>query len=878
MKKQLICFIILSICGSLFAQIPSNIPTNGLKGWWPFNGNVKDESGNGFNGTIISASLTNDRTNKPNSAYYFNGTSNKINLNTSLGITNLFNYTYSLWIYRETTCPIDAVVLSNYDGSFRGQLMMGKAQINRGVNFRLHKPSITTEVNTTIIDTNWTHFVVTKDSNFLKIYKNGIITQTLSIASFNPVNNTSTPLMIGAAGWSNSNFFKGKIDDIGIWNRALTPQEIKTIYNNCPKSITSQPTTLTTSNRYAKFKVIANDTLMTYQWQTRINGSWTNLNDNSKFSGTKNNELLIDKLLKSDNGTIYRCIVKGNCLNEFSDSVKLNYNCIANITTQPTNQNSTFNGVSFYCASNDTLVSYSWQFFNNNKWQYITDTGIYIGSQSKNLVIKNGNNELPKLKFRCIIKGDCTSDTSNQVKIICPKSITSQPTTLTTSNRIAKFKVIANDTLMTYQWQTLINGYWTNLNDNSKFSGTKNNELLIDNLLKNDNGSIYRCIVKGNCLNEFSDSVKLNYNCIANITTQPTDQNSANNGVSFYCASNDTLVSYTWQFLKNSNWHSITDTITFTGFNSKNLIVKTINYELTKTKFRCIVKGDCSTDTSNQVKINCTKTIIKQPTDYNAISRKAIFSILVNESQNNYKWQTYKNNNWENIKDTLNFSGSNTSQLNINNVLQNNNLQKFRCKITGGCIDTFSVEVTLFKQCDYKIINQPSNQGMYIGNAVFTCVANDTLLTYQWQSNLGMGWNNLSNAGQYSGTNSNTLTVNNVSSANNNQLFRCIIKGDCINDTTQEATLRVWGLGINGVNLPEFKLYPNPSSNAVTIAYSQNPYSIAVYNSLGQMVLSQSTLSNEHTFDISQWPKGVYYVELTDAATQTNKVQKLIRN
>jgi hypothetical protein len=184
----------------------------------------------------------------------------------------------------------------------------------------------------------------------------------------------------------------------------------------------------------------------------------------------------------------------------------------------------------------------------------------------------------------------------------------------------------------------------------------------------------------------------------------------------------------------------------------------------------------------------------------------------------------------------------------------------------------------LYSFCPNSITQQPVNQGMYCGNALFTCASNDTLLTYQWQSNLGMGWNNLSNAGQYSGTNSNTLTVNNVSSANNNQLFRCIIKGDCINDTTQEATLRVWGLGINGINLPEFNLYPNPSSNAVTIAYSQNSYSIAVYNSLGQMVLSQSALTNEHTFDISQWPKGVYYVELTDAATQTNKVQKLIRN
>jgi hypothetical protein len=197
--------------------------------------------------------------------------------------------------------------------------------------------------------------------------------------------------------------------------------------------------------------------------------------------------------------------------------------------------------------------------------------------------------------------------------------------------------------------------------------------------------------------------------------------------------------------------------------------------------------------------------------------------------------------------------------------------------IWNRALDSNEVKL-LYNGCNKSITIQPENQGMFNGNALFTCASNDTLLTYQWQSNSGMGWNNLSNAGQYNGVNTDSLIINNVSTANNNQLFRCIIKGNCLTDTTEEATLRVWGLGINGVNLPEFKLYPNPSSNAVTIAYSQNPYSIAVYNSIGQMVLSQSALTNEHTFDISQWPKGVYYVELIDAATQTNKVQKLIRN
>jgi hypothetical protein len=197
--------------------------------------------------------------------------------------------------------------------------------------------------------------------------------------------------------------------------------------------------------------------------------------------------------------------------------------------------------------------------------------------------------------------------------------------------------------------------------------------------------------------------------------------------------------------------------------------------------------------------------------------------------------------------------------------------------IWNRALDSNEVKL-LYIGCNKSITQQPINQGMYNGNAIFTCATDDSNASFQWQINGGSGWNNLTNVGQYSGANNDTLLVSNVITFNNNQRFRCIVNGSCLTDTTQEATLRVWGLGINGINLPEFNLYPNPSSNSVTIAYAQNPYSIAVYNSLGQMMLSQNALTNEHTFDISQWPKGVYYVELIDAATQTNKVQKLIRN
>ena len=58
--------------------IPSYVPTNGLVGWWPFNGNANDLSGNGNNGTVNGSTLTSDRFGMINKAYSFDGTNDLV--------------------------------------------------------------------------------------------------------------------------------------------------------------------------------------------------------------------------------------------------------------------------------------------------------------------------------------------------------------------------------------------------------------------------------------------------------------------------------------------------------------------------------------------------------------------------------------------------------------------------------------------------------------------------------------------------------------------------------------------------------------------------------------------------------------------------------
>lgn len=61
----------LFFCLTLYAQ--AQAPTNGLVGYYPFNGNANDASGNNNNGVVTNVTLTTDRTGAANKAYQFGG-------------------------------------------------------------------------------------------------------------------------------------------------------------------------------------------------------------------------------------------------------------------------------------------------------------------------------------------------------------------------------------------------------------------------------------------------------------------------------------------------------------------------------------------------------------------------------------------------------------------------------------------------------------------------------------------------------------------------------------------------------------------------------------------------------------------------------------
>jgi hypothetical protein len=236
--KNTILFLVMAVAlttQTLFAQVPSYVPTNGLVGYWPFNGNPNDESGNGNNGTVSGAILTTDRFGNNNGAYYFDGLTSYISgdgVNLPQGDSSR---TVSLWV--KTSGGFDANtggntgVVFNY-GTLEYKQRFGVLLDDNSLNNYLCTQNNDYPTFNPVSNNSWTNIVWVYSNTNLYLYINGSLTTTSTILN---INTTAQNFMFGNTvlnSLGQYEKYKGAIDDVVIWNRALTQQEITNIYNS----------------------------------------------------------------------------------------------------------------------------------------------------------------------------------------------------------------------------------------------------------------------------------------------------------------------------------------------------------------------------------------------------------------------------------------------------------------------------------------------------------------------------------------------------------------------------------------------------------------------------------------------------------------------
>jgi len=328
MKKIIATMILAGTFLIVSAQIPRHIPTNGLVGYWPFNGNGNDISGNGNNGTVNGATLTTDRFGKTASAYNFYDTA------TIFGSCNSFpsgnsQRSISIW-YNASNIDSNATQLFGYGGGICGQsfiMNFNNYDIPRGrYEVQGHCNAFKNYANTPSPFNNvWHNIIVTYDGSILKFYNNGNLVASSSNLTINTAINSKLfifgkevrPDGMGEYidnGWPG---FKGKLDDIAIWNRALTQAEITRVFVGCPDTVTSQPLNLTGLKGTSKaFTYSYSGSGHNYQWQSNAAElGWQNVTNESQYLGSNTNTLTINNITVSNHNQKFRAIAsKSGCI------------------------------------------------------------------------------------------------------------------------------------------------------------------------------------------------------------------------------------------------------------------------------------------------------------------------------------------------------------------------------------------------------------------------------------------------------------------------------------------------------------------------------------------------------------------------------------
>lgn len=295
-----------AVSTSAFLTIPGiNSFDVGLLAYYPFNGNANDATAHNNNGIPTNCQTAGDRFGHPASAYSFNGVDSLITAPDQpyLNLSSPSNFTISVWATRSAS-QTSSFILGKDAGnrappSTKWILILGRYHDPTTPTLTFHYIDENNALHwigaSSIVDDSdvWHQYVVSRSGALYSIYQDGNLIETDSDSGTVPSSNPA-PLTIGnaeGAGWH-----AGLIDDIRIYNRGLSSNEVAQLYAleaDVPV-ITSQPQPrIVTEGAPVTFNVAATaQNPLSFQWQK----------DSIPIPNATNDTLLLPNVKLSESG------------------------------------------------------------------------------------------------------------------------------------------------------------------------------------------------------------------------------------------------------------------------------------------------------------------------------------------------------------------------------------------------------------------------------------------------------------------------------------------------------------------------------------------------------------------------------------------------
>lgn len=377
--------------------------SNGLLAHYPFSGNANDISGNNFNAVNFGATLTTDAKGNSNSAYEFNGIASHILLpsSTKFNFAPTDSFTISCWVqpYQNLNWNNQALLVKssfdinpqNANWSYGLYVAINKAMSGFTNNSFLNA--------TTALQQNkcWYHLVVTYKNGIWHLYVNGKLeAQDISQTKFITQDGSVTSVVaIGKKGGANGDYYKGKLDEVRIYNRNLNSIEVDALYNF------EKP-----SSNFSFVQDVCNPKQMIFKTETNASNKLYWDFGNGKMDSNKTQVL---SLYSNYNNYTVQLITVNNvgCADTIQKNVSVFANYNANIIANK-NDTTICRGSSMQLAANNSSVNFCWASSDNSLNSSVsnptvsptTNTTYYLTSQilGNNLIV-NGDFEQDNTGF-----------------------------------------------------------------------------------------------------------------------------------------------------------------------------------------------------------------------------------------------------------------------------------------------------------------------------------------------------------------------------------------------------------------------------------------------------------------------------------------------
>ncbi len=601
------------------AQLPFNVPTQGLVAFYPFNGNVNNAASSLHNGFSTNAVLATDRTGTPSSAYSFNGTNASLTLPVSIMNQVSGSFTVSLWVKPDTigrsNSPMEVISAKNtsdWINKFRfglGAIASGYPADSSCFDAIVSSISVPKVSGPYPHNELWSHYVMVFDvaaNGTFRFYYNGQLFSSRTNVGFA---SGARQINVGRALWPGSgagtDFYKGLVDDVGIWNRALTAQEVTNLFNTCSfLPINAPANAVVNFGDSAQFSVQATGSNLNYTWQQNMGSGFVNILPSSSFAGINSPTLTVYGIQHSQNGHQFRCTVSDTACLFYSAPASLQVVCPAQLLSQPQNTSSFIAGSASFSVAASAGSSFQWQRLGTQGFVNLSNFGQYSGATSATLSItgltfaNNGDT------YRCVVNSNqLCGDTSQAatLQVQCLQQITQGPANaIATTGNTAQFSVTAASST-SFQWQVQSLNSFVNINNGIKYSGTNTATLSVLNTALVDDGLVFRCIVTALGCADTSQAAQLQVRCAELIDQQPRDTLGQLGSGAMFAVSLVPGANYQWYRNSGLSFVPVLDGGQYAGANSHQLYISNLSMANHNSSFACVVTLSGCADTSNVV-------------------------------------------------------------------------------------------------------------------------------------------------------------------------------------------------------------------------------------------------------------------------------------